>query len=188
MAQKKARAKAGIRGKRAGRGASEVERFEKALEALEKSIRTLHKGDTERAREQLQQLKRDFPDEGELMDRVNSYLAVCERKLSPQKRPKTTEEMVVYGVMLHNDGDSREAIKMLSKALESDPRNAHIEYCLAAAHAKIGDGAATAKHLKEAIESDPLSRIHARADEDFAPVRHVAEVSALLSETRPGEI
>jgi Flp pilus assembly protein TadD len=108
---------------------------------------------------------------------------VCERKLAPQKRPKSTEEMVTYGVMLHNDGDSREAIKMLGKALEADPSNAHIEYCLAAAHAKIGDGAATAKHLRQAIQADPLSRMHARADDDFAPVRHTAEVVALLSES-----
>jgi Tfp pilus assembly protein PilF len=114
---------------------------------------------------------------------VNTLLAVCERKLAPQRRPKSTEEMITYGVMLHNDGDSKEAIKMLGKALEADPSNAHIEYCLAAAHAKIGDSAATAKHLRQAIQADPLSRIHARADDDFAPVRHTAEVGALLSES-----
>ncbi len=183
MAQKKARSKAGVRGKRAGRGAGEIERFEKAVEGLEKALRALHKGEFDRAKEQLERLKEAHADEGELMDRVNTYLAVCERKLAPQKRPKTTEEMVAYGVMLHNDGDSREAIKMLSKALEAEPENAHIEYCLAAAHAKIGDGSATAKHLRQAIEADPLSKIHARADEDFAPVRHTAEVLALLSES-----
>ncbi|MGH9335361.1 MAG: tetratricopeptide repeat protein, partial [Vicinamibacteria bacterium] len=85
-------------------------------------------------------------------------------------------------IMLHNDGDAQQAIRMLSRALESDPTNAHIEYCLAAAHAKIGDGAATAKHLRQAIQADPLSRIHARMDEDFAPVRYQSEISALLSE------
>jgi Tfp pilus assembly protein PilF len=85
--------------------------------------------------------------------------------------------------MLHNDGDAKEAIKMLSKALEADPDNPHIEYCLAAAHAKIGDGGASAKHLRVAIEADPLAKIHARADEDFAPVRHTAEMGALLSES-----
>ena len=182
MAQKKTRSKAGVRSKRAGRGAGEIERFEKAVEGLEKSLRALHKGEFDKAKEQLERLKETYPDEGELLDKVNTYLAICERKLAPQKRPKNTEEMVAWGVMLHNDGDSREAIKMLSKALEADPDNAHIEYCLAAAHAKIGDGVATAKHLKQAIQADPLSRIHARVDEDFAPVRHTAEVGALLTE------
>ncbi len=183
MAQKKARGKTGLKNKRAGRGAGEIERYEKALEGLEKSLRALYKGEFDRAKEQLEKLKESFPDEGELMDRVNTYLLVCERKLAPQKRPKSTEEMITYGVMLHNDGDSKEAIKMLGKALEADPSNAHIEYCLAAAHAKIGDGAATAKHLRQAIQADPLSRIHARADDDFAPVRHTSEVGALLSES-----
>jgi len=183
MAQKKTRSKAGVKSKRAGRGAGEIERFEKAVEGLEKALRALYKGEFDKAKEQLDRLKEGYPDEGELMDRVNTYLAVCERKLAPQKRPKNTEEMITYGVMLHNDGDSREAIKMLGKALEAEPSNSHIEYCLAAAHAKIGDGAATAKHLRQAIQADPLSRIHARADDDFAPVRHTAEVSALLSES-----
>jgi tetratricopeptide (TPR) repeat protein len=183
MAQKKARGKAGLKSKKAGRGASEIERYEKALEGLEKSLRALYKGEFDRAKEQLEKLKEAYGDEGELMDRVNAFLAICERKLAPQKRPKTTEEMVTYGVMLHNDGDSKEAIKMLGKALEADPSNAHIEYCLAAAHAKIGDGAATARHLRQAIHADPLSRMHARADDDFAPVRHSAEVVALLSES-----
>lgn len=183
MAQKKARSKASLKSKRAGRGAGEIEHYEKALESLEKAIRTLYKGEFDKAKEQLERLKETYADEGEIMDRVQTYLLVCERKLAPQRRPKTTEEMITYGVMLHNDGDSREAIKMLSKALEAEPSNAHIEYCLAAAHAKIGDGAATAKHLRQAIQADPLSRIHARADDDFAPVRHTAEVSALLSES-----
>ena len=183
MAQKKTRSKAGMKSKRAGRAAGEIERFEKAIEGLEKALRALYKGEFDKAKEQLERLKEGYADEGEIMDRVNTYLAICERKLAPQKRPKSTEEMITYGVMLHNDGDSREAIKMLGKALEAEPSNSHIEYCLAAAHAKIGDGAATAKHLRQAIQADPLSRIHARADDDFAPVRHTAEVVALLSES-----
>ncbi len=183
MAQKKTRPKAAVKSRRAGRGASEIERYEKAIEGLEKAIRTLYKGEFDKAKDQLERLKEGYPDEGELMDRVQTFLLVCERKLAPPKRPKSTEEMITYGVMLHNDGDSREAIKMLSKALEAEPSNAHIEYCLAAAHAKTGDGAATAKHLRHAIQADPLSRIHARADDDFAPVRHTSEVSALLSES-----
>lgn len=184
MAQKtKTRPKAAVKSRRAGRGSSEIEHYEKAIEILEKATRSLYKGEFDKAKEHLERLKKDFADEGELMDRVNTYLLICERKLAPQKRPKSTEEMITYGVMLHNDGDSREAIKMLSKALEAEPSNAHIEYCLAAAHAKTGDGAATAKHLRQAIQADPLSRIHARADDDFAPVRHTSEVAALLSES-----
>jgi tetratricopeptide (TPR) repeat protein len=183
MAQKKIRPKAAVKSKRAARGAGEIEHFAKAIDGLEKAIRALYKGEFDKAKEQLERLKEGYADEGALMDRVTTYLAVCERKLAPQKRPKSTEEMITYGVMLHNDGDSREAIKMLGKALEADPSNSHIEYCLAAAHAKIGDGTATARHLRQAIQADPLSRIHARADDDFAPVRHTSEVVALLTET-----
>ena len=182
MTQKKTRTKAGVKGRRAGRAAGEIEHFAKAIEGLEKATRALYKGEFDKAKEHLERLKEGYADEVALMDRVNTYLAVCERKLAPPKRPKSTEEMITYGVMLHNDGESREAIKMLGKALEAEPSNSHIEYCLAAAHAKIGDGAATAKHLRQAIQADPLSRMYARADDDFAPVRHTTEVVALLSE------
>jgi hypothetical protein len=41
MAQKKARGKTGLKNKRAGRGAGEIERYEKALEGLEKWLKAL---------------------------------------------------------------------------------------------------------------------------------------------------
>jgi Tfp pilus assembly protein PilF len=113
---------------------------------------------------------------------VQSYLLVCDARLSPQRRPKTAEEMANAGVMSLNDGDAAQAIKHLSKALELEPKSAHIHYCLAAAHALSGDAATTAKHLKQAINTDPANRFHAMADEDFMSVRDAAEVAALLVE------
>jgi Flp pilus assembly protein TadD len=182
MPQKKARSKSGVKARKAGRGAGDIEAYEKGLEAFEKAVRTLYKGEADKAKEQFERLRESHGDESELMDRVSSYLAVCERKLSPQRRPKSTEELVTYGVILHNAGDSQQAIKTLAKALEAEPSNAHIEYCLAAAHAKAGDSAEAAKHLRHAIQADRSVRINALVDDDFRAIRDRSEVAALLSE------
>ncbi len=179
MAQRTTRSK-GAKGKKAGRAMSE--RYQKALESLERALKALYKGDPGKAKEHLEKLQETYPEERELMDRVHSYLLVCETQLSPQRRPKNAEEMVNAGVMSLNGGDAAQAVKHLSKALDLEPKSAHIHYCLAAAHARSGDASTTAKHLKQAISADPSSRFHAKTDDDFAGVRDTAEVAALLVE------
>jgi tetratricopeptide (TPR) repeat protein len=180
LAQKKTRGKGTKR--KAGRGSSELEKYQKALDGLERALKSLYKGDVERAQEQLLRLQEANANETELMDRVRSYLAVCETHLSPQRRPKSTEEYVTAGVMYHNEGDFQQAIKMFTKALEMEPKSAHIAYCLAASHAQAGDAATTAKLLKQAIQSDPLNRVYARSDHDFDDVREAREIASLLAE------
>ena len=128
MAQKTRSSKA--KGKSAARAMSE--KYQKALEGLERALKALHKGDPGKAKEQLERLQESYPEEKELMDRIHSYLLVCERQLSPQKRPKTAEEMINAGVMALNAKDPQQAIKHLSKALELEAKNAHAHYCLAA--------------------------------------------------------
>jgi len=179
MAQKTTGAK-GAKGKKAVRATSE--RYQKALEGFERAMKSLYKGDPGKAKEYLQKLQEGYPEETEMMDRVHSYLLVCEKRLSPQKRPKNAEEMVNAGVMSLNEGDAGQAIKHLSKALELEPKSAHVQYCLAAAHGLSGDAPSSAKLLKQAISSDPTNRVHAKTDEDFARVRDAAEVAALLVE------
>jgi tetratricopeptide (TPR) repeat protein len=182
MAQKKTRSKAGAKSKHAGRGAGEIESYNKAVEAFEKAVRSLYKGEHEKAKEQFQYVMQTFPEESDLTDRLQTYIAVCELKLAPQRRPKSTEEMVTQGVMLLNEGDTPQAIKVLTKALEADPSSSHIEYCLAAAHARAGEAVESARHLKQAIAGDPTSRFHAQTDDDFAPVKNRSEIAALLTQ------
>ena len=149
---------------------------------MEKAIKALYKGDAERAKEQLEKLASTYPEERELLERVDSYLKICERELAPQRRPKSAEDLSNFGVMYLNEGDADLAVKHLSKALELEPKSSYLQYCLAAAHALSGDAPESAKFLKQAIASDPTSRFHARTDEDFNSVRHEAEVAALLAE------
>lgn len=180
MAQKK-RSRASVKSKRAGRGSSELENYERAVEGLERALKSFHKGDIERAKEQLEKLRENHRNELELMDRVQSYLTACEARLAPTRRPKSPEEWVTQGIFELNAGNGKDAIKAFTKALEEHPDKAHVNYCLAAAHAAAGDASESAKHLKAAIGSDPTVRIRAKSDQDFASVRDSDEVASLLS-------
>lgn len=183
MAQQKTRSKSRAKTKKQARGSGELERYHKALEGLERALKSLYKGDADKALTQLQRLEEGHPEELELMDRVRSYVRVCEQQLSSTKRPKTAEELVTLGVIHHNEGDYSGAIKHLSKAVELEPKSAYVQYCLAAAHARSGDASASAKYLKQAIQGDPSSLVSARSDADFDHVREEHEVAAIIAST-----
>ncbi len=72
-----------VKGKKAAAPVSET--YQKAAAALEKALRALYKGDVQRAKEQLERIRDNFSSETELMDRVRSYLRVCEARIAPQK-------------------------------------------------------------------------------------------------------
>lgn len=178
MAQKTSRSK-GAKTK-SGRGSGE--RYQKAVEGLERAVKALYRGDADKAKDQLERLAETYSEETELMDRVRTYLLMCDKQLSPQRRPKTAEEWVNAGVIALNQGDPSQAVKHLTKALDLEPKNAHILYCLAAAHAISGDASSTAKLLKQAISEDPAVRVQVKNDTDFARVRESSEVAPLLAE------
>jgi tetratricopeptide (TPR) repeat protein len=146
-----------------------------ALEAFEKGLRALGKKDYERAGEIFQELIDSYPEERDLLERTRAYRAVCERAQAESKRspfkPKTFDEMVNYGVYLHNRGEFEEALKHLRQAVELHPKNEHGLYCLAATAARAGDTPSALKALRSAIAVGPSNRAQARTDPDFDPIR-----------------
>jgi tetratricopeptide (TPR) repeat protein len=111
---------------------------------------------------------------------------MCERaRATRPARPKTFEELLNYGVVLHNRGEFSLAVKYLSQAVEMHPRNENALYCLAAAHARAGDATAALKALRSAIHSGPASRAQARQDPDFEPLRGESEFQALVAPALP---
>jgi tetratricopeptide (TPR) repeat protein len=155
-----------------------------ALEVYEKAVRALGKRDYERAKEHLDALIGSYPEERDLLERARAYRALCERALEkrPAFRPKTFEDLLNYGVFLHNRGEFEEALKYLHQAAEIHPRNEHVLYCIAAASARAGDRAAALKALRGAIAANPSNRAQARSDADFDPIRDDEEFFALVSQ------
>lgn len=157
-------------------------RFSQALEIFERAVKAVGRKDFERARDLLDSLLDSHPEERELLERAGAYRAFCERALEkrPSFRPKTFEELLNYGVYLHNRGEFGEAIKQLQQAAEIHPRNEHVLYCLAAACSRAGDVAGAVKALRAAILVNPANRAQARSDSDFDPLREDSDFATLV--------
>lgn len=159
-------------------------RYQQALEIFERAVKALGRKDFDRSRDLLDSLVEEFADQQELVERARTYRAMCDRARRPA-RPKTFEELLNYGVVLHNRGDFDLAVKYLRQALDIHPRNEGALYCLAAAQARAGDAQAALKALKSAIHANPASRQQARRDADFEPLREAAAFQALVAPTLP---
>ena len=95
-------------------------------------------------------------------------------------RPKGFDELLNYGVFLHNRGEFEEALKSLRQAAEIHPKNENVLYCLAATSARAGDTESALKALRGAISASPETRGQARRDPDFDVLREDDEFNALV--------
>jgi tetratricopeptide (TPR) repeat protein len=152
-----------------------------ALELFEKAVKALGKKDFERASGLLDELIESYPEERDLLERARAFRTLCERSREKRhSRLKSFEDLLNYGVILHNKGDFEGAIKHLQQAAEIHPRNEHVLYCLAAAQARAGDSTSAIKALKSAISVSPANRAQARSDSDFDSIRDEADFVSLV--------
>jgi Flp pilus assembly protein TadD len=152
-----------------------------ALELFEKAMKALGKREFDRARDHLDTLLESHTEERDIMERARTYKALCDRALEKRpSKPKGFEDLLNYGVYLHNRGEFEEAVSHLQQAAEIHPRNEHAQYCLAAAAARAGDTAAAVKALRTAIAVSPEARTQARSDSDFDPIREEEEFVTLV--------
>ncbi len=159
-------------------------RYQQAVDLFERAVKALGRKDLDRARDLFDELLESHADQQELVERARAYRAMCDRPRRPA-RPKTFEEFLNYGVVLHNRGDFAQAVRYLQQALEIHPRSESALYCLAAAQARAGDAAAALRALRSAIHANPASRAQARRDDDFAHLRAAAEFQALVAPALP---
>lgn len=184
MAKKKTATRSkGASTRKKTRGTEESARYTKALDAFERAVKTLHKGDFDKASTQFEAIVSGFPEEKEVVDRARTFLNVCARRQKGSRAfsPKDAEGLVSYGVFLHNEGDFKGAVDKLSKAAEMDPKSDHAQYCLAASYARMGDAREATRHLKRAITADPYNRVLALTDADFDSVRTDPSISQILT-------
>lgn len=153
-----------------------------ALELFERAVKALGKRDYAKAKEILETLTESHPDERDILERARAYLVLCERNLDKKAafRPKTFEDLLNYGVYLHNRGEFQEALKYFQQAAEIHPKNEHVLYCVAAAAARAGDSDGALKALRSAILTNPANRAQARSDSDFDPIREDQEFVDLI--------
>jgi tetratricopeptide (TPR) repeat protein len=148
-------------------------RSEKALELFEKAMRAMGKKDFERAAAAFEALLTEHPDERDMAERARAFQVVCDRALEKKGvyKPKGFEDLLQYGVFLHNQGDFGQAQRYLRDALEIHPKNDHAQYCLAASAARAGETETALSALRSAIAANAQTRAQARVDSDFDVLR-----------------
>ena len=165
-------------------------RSQQAVEAFEKALRTLHKRDYEKAGGAAGRADRGLPrGAGRARARARLPHAVRPRPGEAKKsafKPKSFDEMLHYGVYLHNRGEFEEALKFLHQAAEIHPRNEHVLYCLAATAARAGDTAAALKALRTAIQASGATG--PRRQERLRLRRHPRGGRVHRSRLRPGQL
>jgi tetratricopeptide (TPR) repeat protein len=140
-----------------------------ALTHLEKGIEYIFQKEFKKARNELKNLLENFPGELEIAARTKSYIQICDREETNQKRPApTSDQMYALGVLEHNKANYDKAISYFNQALEKHPHADYIYYSIAASMALKGELGESIKNLRKAIELKEDSRIHAKNDPDFA--------------------
>jgi tetratricopeptide (TPR) repeat protein len=162
--------------------AASERRSAQAVEFFEKAMKSLTKRDFAKAQEHFEALLAAHSEERDVAERARLYLGLCQRALEkrPSFKPKGFEELLSYGVFLHNKGEFEEALKHFGHAAEQQPKNEHVLYCIAASAAQAGDVAGALKSLRAAIQLSPASRAQAMADADFDPIRENEEFVEIL--------
>ncbi len=140
--------------------------YQSAVRNFETAVRALQRQNYEKAAEIFERLVDS--EAREVAERARVHLRLCQHRSGrAAPAPKSAEEYYTLGVACLNTRNLELAIERLSKADKLKPRQDHIRYALAAAHARQGNADAAFEHLGAAVTLRPENRIQARHDEDF---------------------
>lgn len=143
-----------------------------AVRAFEQALRLFNRQEFATAKSAFLSLLSKFAEQGEIVARVRTYLAICEQRLArAPSAPRNPDALYNQGVFQLNNGKTAEAIELFEKALKVEPRADHVYYSLAAAYARLNDAPKAMEALRRAIAIRPVHRSHARRDFDFAGLR-----------------
>ena len=145
---------------------------DKALKELERGLQALHKQSYGEAAGHFQAIVDGYPQEKELVDRAQAYVRVCRAQMAGSDASQRKPESYYYlGVMRANEADYDQAIEMLDRALQHDPRDEKAHYVMASTRALKGERDLALKHLQEAIALNAQNRFYAMNDPDFESIR-----------------
>jgi tetratricopeptide (TPR) repeat protein len=137
--------------------------------AYEDALKVFYKKNYAKAKERLTQVLAKFPEEAEVLVRVQSFLKVCERQLESHKNTASSpEEIFNQGVFYHNSGQYEDALENYSRALKlSKIDQDHIYYAMAATELSMGNPNTALQNLEKAIQMNHENRFFAHNDPDF---------------------
>jgi tetratricopeptide (TPR) repeat protein len=152
-----------------------------AIKAFEAAVKVFQRGNFANARDSFEKIVERYPNQTELVARVQTYLSICNRRLEPQgKAPQSPDALYDLGIVELNRAHYDRAIDLFKRALKSQPHQSHILYSLAAAQVRSGLTDEGLKTLERAVESRDIHRSHARNDPDFAALRDDARFQEIV--------
>jgi len=141
-------------------------------QAYEDALKLFHKKQYAKAKVRLTKVIAMFPEETEVLVRVQSFLRVCERQLVSYKATANSSEEVFHqAVFYHNSKQHELALESYAQALKlSKEDQDHIYYAMAATELSMGNMDTALKHLEKAIQMNQDNRVFAHNDPDFQPL------------------
>ncbi len=139
------------------------------LALYEKALKYLHGGKFDQASKTFQQVREKYPDEVEVLARVNCLDKVCmTRQEAPDLSKAEVEELYTSGLVEHNSGNYEEALDFFKRALERSKTDGdYIHFALAATEARLGNRQKALQHLEKSLEMNSDNKLLARRDADF---------------------
>lgn len=147
-------------------------RLADAIKAFEAAVKLFQRGNFSTARDAFEKLRDRYPNQTEILARVQMYVNICVVRLqTPARPPQTPDQLYDQGVVELNRANFGAAVELFKRALKSQPSQPHVLYSLAAAQVRAGDADEGLRTLELAVEAKELNRSHARNDPDFAALR-----------------
>jgi tetratricopeptide (TPR) repeat protein len=160
-----------------------------ALRAFEHAVRIFNRKQFAEAKPLFEQLMDKYPLEVEVNARAQTYIQVCNQKLTRQPTsPRSADELYDRGVYALNIGDFSQARGFFEKALRLSPDAPHLLYSLAATHAQTGAFDQALDYLSRSIQMQPRFRSQALNDIDFSGLREDRRFLELLGLSSPFDL
>jgi tetratricopeptide (TPR) repeat protein len=160
-----------------------------AVARYEAGMRALQEHRFQKAAEEFRAVLQQYPEEKELNDRVQLYLALCERHLRTAPEPRTSEERLYAATLALNAGDRETAMRLLTDIVQQEPDHDGALYMLGVAHALSDDRVQAITYLRLAIERNPENRGLALQDPDLERLMQDESVRTAVEAAggRPGD-
>ena len=157
-----------------------------ALKSFEQAVKVFNRRQFAEAKTLFENMIAKYPQELEILARVQVYLQVCHQRLaSATSTPETASTLYDQGVFALNKGDLKAARSLFERALELNPRDPHLFYSMAVTLLQSGQVDECLVHLERCIQLQPRFRSQALNDSDFTELRENRQFLALLGVTSP---
>ena len=157
-----------------------------ALKSFEQAVKVFNRRQYAEAKTLFENMVAKYPQELEILARVQVYLQVCLQRLtSATSMPETASSLYDQGVFALNKGDLQSARSLFERALGLNPRDPHLFYSMAVTLLQSGKIDECLVHLEQCIQLQPRFRSQALNDSDFTELRENRQFLALLGVTSP---